>query len=45
MAKMIEDVLVIKLSKLVKDSEVSDQIVTEGFQSLYDGQLIVLASK
>jgi len=29
MAKMIEDILVIKLSKLVKDSDVSDQIVTE----------------
>ena len=33
MAKMIEDVLVIKLSKLVKDSEVSDQIVTEDIHS------------
>ena len=29
MAKMIEDILVIKLSKLVKDSDVSDQIITE----------------
>jgi hypothetical protein len=29
MAKMIEDVLVIKLSKLVKDSESSENIVTE----------------
>lgn len=29
MAKMIEDVLVIKLSKLVKDSDAGDQIVTE----------------
>jgi multidrug efflux pump subunit AcrA (membrane-fusion protein) len=25
--------------------QAGDQIVTEGFQSLYDGQLIVLASK
>ncbi len=29
MAKMIEDVLVIKLSKLVKDSESGEHIVTE----------------
>ena len=25
--------------------QAGDQIVTEGFQSLYDGQMIVLASK
>jgi hypothetical protein len=29
MAKMIEEVIVIKLSKLVKDSEPSTQIVSE----------------
>ena len=32
MAKMIEDVLVIKLSKLVKDSDSSENIVTEDIQ-------------
>jgi hypothetical protein len=32
MAKMIEDVLVIKLSKLVKDSDSSESIVTEDIQ-------------
>jgi len=33
MAKMIEDVLVIKLSKLVKDSDLDDTIVTEDIQT------------
>lgn len=33
MAKMIEDVLVIKLSKLVKDTDSTDGIVTEEVQS------------
>jgi hypothetical protein len=32
MAKMIEDVLVIKLSKLVKDSDSSESIVNEDIQ-------------
>jgi hypothetical protein len=32
MAKMIEEVIVIKLSKLVKDSDDTDQIVTEDAQ-------------
>jgi hypothetical protein len=32
MAKMIEDVLVIKLSKLVKDSDASDHIVNDDIQ-------------
>lgn len=32
MAKMIEDVLVIKLSKLVKDSDASDNIVNDDIQ-------------
>ena len=32
MAKMIEDVLVIKLSKLVKDNDSSESIVTEDIQ-------------
>jgi len=33
MAKMIEDVLVIKLSKLVKDTDSSDNIVSEDIQT------------
>lgn len=33
MAKMIEDVLVIKLSKLVKDSDSSESIVNEDIQT------------
>lgn len=32
MAKMIEDVLVIKLSKLVKDSDSSESIVNDDIQ-------------
>jgi len=32
MAKMIEDVLVIKLSKLVKDSDSSENIINEDIQ-------------
>ncbi len=32
MAKMIEDVLVIKLSKLVKDSDGADHIVNDEIQ-------------
>jgi hypothetical protein len=33
MAKMIEDVVIIKLSKLVKDSDPTTEIVTEYVQS------------
>jgi hypothetical protein len=33
MAKMIEEVIVIKLSKLVKDSDPADQIVSEDAQA------------
>lgn len=32
MAKMIEEVIVIKLAKLVKDNEQADQIVSEDAQ-------------
>jgi hypothetical protein len=32
MAKMIEDVLVIKLSKLVKDNDSSENIINEDIQ-------------
>ena len=32
MAKMIEDVLVLKLSKMVKDSDATTAIVTEDMQ-------------
>jgi hypothetical protein len=33
MAKMIEEVIVIKLSKLVKDNDAADQIVSEDAQA------------
>ena len=32
MAKMIEDILIIKLSKLVKDTDTDDAIVTDDIQ-------------
>lgn len=33
MAKMIEEVIVIKLSKLVRDNDAADQIVSEDAQA------------
>ena len=33
MAKMIEEVIVIKLSKLVRDNDAADQIVSEDTQA------------